>query len=74
MFMCNHFQSFETTLSHLIFLVPTKLKWIRLGDDLLNLYLYWKFCVASTEMEKEPSGFPRASVLEFTCSSSFWPN
>ena len=26
MFMCNHFQAFETTLSHLIFLVQTKLK------------------------------------------------
>lgn len=43
---------------------------MKLGDNLLSVCLYWKFGAERTEEEKEPSGFPSASLLELTCSSS----
>lgn len=43
---------------------------MKLGDNLLSVCLFWEFGVERTEEEKEPSGFPSASLLELTCSSS----
>lgn len=43
---------------------------MKLGDNLLSVCLFWEFGVERTEEEKEPSGFPNASLLELTCSSS----